>query len=106
MAHPSVAAVDPLDAVTPFDLEPHLSDPGALGVRASVIASPAPEMASSPSGALVESDADVQYWYDVGFAGPDRTYPATDRALTAAQLLAVGQGWTDGRAGAPRRTVP
>jgi hypothetical protein len=91
MAHPSVAPVDLLDAVTPFDLEPHLSDPVALGVRASVIASPAPEMASSPSGAPVASDADVQYWYDVGFA---------------AQLLAVGKGWTDGRVGAPRRTVP
>jgi hypothetical protein len=48
----------------------------------------------------------VQYWYDIGFAGPDRANPAIDRALTAAQLLAVGQGWSDGRVGAPRRTVP
>jgi hypothetical protein len=106
MAPTSITLLDTFDTIAPFDLELCLADPVERAISAPAIDAAMSRWDRSPSGAPVASDADVQYWYDVGFAGPDRTYPATDRALTAAQLLAVGQGWTDGRAGAPRRTVP
>jgi hypothetical protein len=88
MEYPAVPTLEP---VKPFDLELHLPEPVAPAARVPVFAPAGPGKVGRLSGAPVASDADVQYWYDVGFA---------------AQLLAVGKGWTDGRVGAPRRTVP
>ncbi len=91
MAPTSITLLDTFDTIAPFDLELWLAEPVERAISAPAIDAAMSRWDRSPSGAPVASDADVQYWYDVGFA---------------AQLLAVGKGWTDGRVGAPRRTVP